>query len=109
MARGRLRRRRLHLAEAPAFLPLPQGAAPLSVTSLPQAATMLPDWLLDRPALRDYFDLLTIEREGNRYVEEGLALFLRRYRPKAPLQAVTAVVRALGTSVMSPGIPNETG
>src|SRR6266536_3746039 len=97
MARGRLRRRRLHLAEAPAFLPLPQ------------AATMLPDWLLDRPALREYFDLLTIEREGNRYVEEGLALFLRRYRPKAPVQAVTAVVRALGTSVMSPGIPNETG
>src|SRR6266542_1508338 len=96
MARGRLRRRRLHLAEAPAFLPLPQGAAPLSVASLPQAATMRPDWLLDRAALRDYFDFLTIELEGARYVEEGLALFLRRYRPQAPLQAVTAVVRALG-------------
>jgi hypothetical protein len=62
--------------------------------------------VVDRPALRDYFDLLTIERAGHRYVEEGLALFLKRYHPRAPLQAVTTVVRALGTFG---DVPEDTG
>lgn len=50
-----------------------------------------------RPALRDYVDLQAIEMEANRYVEEGLALFVERYQPRVPDVAVAAVVRALAS------------
>jgi hypothetical protein len=50
-----------------------------------------------RPALRDYVDLQAIEERANRYVEEGLALFVERYRPRVPDEAVAAVVRALAS------------
>jgi len=52
--------------------------------------------LVDRGELRDYFDLMAIERETGRTVEEGLGLFLARYgRPAEPF-AIEPVVRALG-------------
>lgn len=50
-----------------------------------------------RPALRDYFDLQAIESRTHRYVEEGLALFLERYRPRVADEALAAVVRALAS------------
>lgn len=50
-----------------------------------------------RPALRDYVDLQAIEEQAGRFVEEGLALFVERYRPRAPDDAVAAVVRALAS------------
>lgn len=53
--------------------------------------------IVDRPALRDYVDLRAIEERAHRYVEEGLAIFILRYRPAAPDQAVAAVVRALAS------------
>jgi hypothetical protein len=50
----------------------------------------------DRGELRDYFDLLVLERDAGRRVEEGLALFLHRYRPITPEAAVLHIVRGLG-------------
>ncbi len=49
-----------------------------------------------RGELRDYFDLMEIERRSGRKTEEGLALFLLRYRPLDPDHAVLTVVRGLG-------------
>lgn len=52
--------------------------------------------IIDRGELRDYFDLMAIERDAGRTVEEGLGLFLQRYgRPSEPF-AIEPVVRALG-------------
>lgn len=51
--------------------------------------------VVDRPELRDSFDLMAIEQQAHRYVEEGLALFLERYAPAAPDQTLRAVVNAL--------------
>lgn len=53
--------------------------------------------VVSRPALRDYVDLQAIEERTHRYVEEGLALFVERYRPKVPDGAVASVVRALAS------------
>jgi hypothetical protein len=49
-----------------------------------------------RGALRDYFDVMTIETKAGRLAEEGLALFIARYRPPTPENAVVSIVRALG-------------
>lgn len=53
--------------------------------------------VMDRGELRDYFDIMTIEKRTPLTVEEGLGIFLERYRPKVPDEAVTVIVRALGT------------
>lgn len=61
-----------------------------------------------RPEARDYFDLLTIEQHAHRYVEEGLALFVERYRPASPEQSISAIVRSLGyfaDVADDPGLP----
>lgn len=50
----------------------------------------------DRGELRDYFDLLVVERDAGHYVEEGLGLFIDRYRPATPEAAVLHIVRGLG-------------
>jgi hypothetical protein len=62
----------------------------------------------DRGELRDYFDLLAIEREGHRRVEEGIALALEKYRPKAAPAFTQAIIRGLGyldDVQEDPGIP----
>lgn len=51
--------------------------------------------VVDRPELRDYYDLLAIERWGYRYAEEGLALFVERFRPDVPDQAISTIVTYL--------------
>jgi hypothetical protein len=50
----------------------------------------------DRGELRDYFDLLVLERDAGHRVEEGLALVIERYRPATPEAVVLHIVRALG-------------
>jgi hypothetical protein len=50
----------------------------------------------DRGELRDYFDLMVIEQRTGRTVEEGMQLFLRRYQPQYPQQALGHIVRGLG-------------
>lgn len=64
--------------------------------------------VLDRPELRDYYDLLVIERDARRYAEEGLALAVAKYRPAAPDGFVARVLRGLayfGDVEDDPGIP----
>lgn len=50
----------------------------------------------DRGELRDYFDLMVIEQRTGRLVEEGMSLFLARYTPTYPQQALDHIVRGLG-------------
>jgi hypothetical protein len=52
----------------------------------------------ERAEARDYFDLMTIEQQTGRRVEEGLGLFLARFQIDADhaTAAVDAIVRGLG-------------
>ena len=50
----------------------------------------------DRGELRDYFDLMTIEQQTGRTVDEGLALFIERFQPEYPDQAINHILLGLG-------------
>jgi hypothetical protein len=50
----------------------------------------------DRGELRDYFDLMTIEQQTGRMVDEGLALFVERFQPEYPDQAINRILLGLG-------------
>jgi len=50
----------------------------------------------DRGELRDYYDAKIIETQGGRLAEEGLGLFVRRYRPRDPDAAVRHLLLGLG-------------
>jgi hypothetical protein len=50
----------------------------------------------DRGELRDYFDLMTIEEQARRTVDEGLALFIERFQPEYPDQAINHILLGLG-------------
>jgi hypothetical protein len=50
----------------------------------------------DRGELRDYFDLMTIEEQTRRMVDEGLALFIERFQPEYPDQAINHILLGLG-------------
>jgi hypothetical protein len=49
----------------------------------------------ERGELRDYFDLMAIERDAHRRVEEGIALALRKYRPRGREELVASLLRSL--------------
>ena len=67
----------------------------LRVAGLGDLLAMKLQVVVDRPELRDYFDLLCLETRAHRYAEEGLALFVERFRPDVPEQAVATIVRYL--------------
>jgi hypothetical protein len=50
----------------------------------------------DRGELRDYFDLMVIEQRTGRTAEEGLALFVERFRPEYPQPAINHILLGLG-------------
>lgn len=50
----------------------------------------------DRGELRDYYDTKVIETEAGRLAEEGLGLFVRRYRPRDADAAVRHLLLGLG-------------
>jgi nucleotidyltransferase AbiEii toxin of type IV toxin-antitoxin system len=50
----------------------------------------------DRGELRDYFDLMTIEQLTERTADEGLALFVARFQPEYPQQAINHILLGLG-------------
>jgi hypothetical protein len=52
--------------------------------------------IADRGELRDYFDLLVIEQQAGLRAEDGLRMFVDRYRPTVPRQAVAGIVLGLG-------------
>ena len=64
--------------------------------------------ILDRGALRDYFDLMIIEQQTNLRVDRGLSLLVDKFRPDAPDSIIAMVIRALGSTddlEDDPGLP----
>jgi hypothetical protein len=67
----------------------------LRIAGLGDLLAMKLQVVVDRPELRDYFDLLCIETQGHRFAEEGLALFVERFRPEVPDQAIATILAYL--------------
>jgi hypothetical protein len=70
--------------------------AGLHVAGLGDLLAMKLNAIAGRAELRDYFDLMTIDQQSGRTIEEGLALFLARYQPAHQDSALTPIVLALG-------------
>jgi hypothetical protein len=70
--------------------------AGLQVAGLGDLLAMKLNAIAGRGQLRDYFDLMTIEQQGKRTIEEGLGLFLARYQPEHEDSALTPILLALG-------------
>jgi Nucleotidyl transferase AbiEii toxin, Type IV TA system len=68
----------------------------LQIAALGDLLAMKLNAVAGRAQLRDYFDLMTIERQGGRTIEEGLGLFLARYQPEHEDSAITPILLALG-------------
>jgi hypothetical protein len=68
----------------------------LSVARISDLMAMKLKVVGDRGELRDYFDLMTIEQRTGRTVDEGLALFLERFQPEYPDQAINHILLGLG-------------
>lgn len=68
----------------------------VQVAGLGDLLAMKLNAIAGRAQLRDYFDLMTIERQGGRTIEEGLGLFLARYQPEHDDSAITPILLALG-------------
>lgn len=68
----------------------------LPIASLPDLMAMKLGVVTRRGALRDYLDLMQIEKQTNLSVEDGISLFLTRYHPVGIDNAVSSIVLALG-------------
>jgi hypothetical protein len=70
----------------------------IPVASLPDLLASKLNALVTRApaALRDYFDVKAIEEMTQLRVEEGLGIFVRRFRPVTPRSYLVHIVRALG-------------
>ena len=92
------------------FLHADEGASPqrlletptlvegLRIASISDLLAMKLKVIGDRGEARDYFDLMTIERETGRRAEEGLGLYLARYNVPAEQAnaSIAPIIRALG-------------
>lgn len=78
------------------LLAQPVEVAGLRVAELDDLLAMKLKVVGDRGELRDYFDLMSIEQRAGRSVEEGLQLFLARFQPSYPQEALGHIVRGLG-------------
>ena len=74
----------------------PQQFDGLQVAQISDLMAMKLKVVGDRGELRDYFDLMTIEQRTGRTADEGLALFLARFQPEFPDQALNHIVLGLG-------------
>ena len=70
--------------------------AGLPVAGLGDLLAMKLNAIAGRAQLRDYFDLMAIEQQGGRSVDEGIALFLARYRPEHEDSAIRPILLGLG-------------
>lgn len=101
------------LAEGETNLERPSKVGGIKVASLPDLLAMKLGVITRRGALRDYFDLMEIEKRTGLRVEEGLSLFVRRYRPVGVDAALAGVIFALGPAAMADartdpsGVPKE--
>ena len=62
-----------------------------------------------RGALRDYYDLMEMEKRTGLNAEEGLSLFVRRYRPVGVDAALAGVIFALGPSAIADAKTDPSG
>jgi Nucleotidyl transferase AbiEii toxin, Type IV TA system len=74
----------------------PQMVDGLQIAQISDLMAMKLKVIGDRGELRDYFDLMTIEQRTGRTADEGLALFLARFQPEYPDQAVNHILLGLG-------------
>jgi hypothetical protein len=88
----------LHADEArrQRLLEPPQEVDGLRIAGLSDLMAMKLKVVGDRGELRDYFDLMTIERRTGRTADEGLALFVARFQPEYPQQAINHILLGLG-------------
>jgi hypothetical protein len=78
------------------LLEQPQETDGLRVAGLSDLIAMKLKVVGDRGELRDYFDLMTIEQRTGRTADEGLALFVARFQPEHPQQAINHILLGLG-------------
>ncbi len=74
----------------------PMQADGLHVAQISDLMAMKLKVVGDRGELRDYFDLRTLEEQTRRTVDEGLALFIERFQPEYPDQAINHILLGLG-------------
>jgi hypothetical protein len=74
----------------------PQEVDGLLVAQLSDLMAMKLKVVGDRGELRDYFDLMIIEQRTGRTADEGLALFVERFRPEYPQEAINHILLGLG-------------
>ena len=78
------------------------------VASLPDLFAMKLGVITRRGALRDYYDLMEMERTGLT-AEEGLSLFVRRYHPAGVDAALAGVILALGPAAIADAKSDPSG
>ena len=78
------------------LLEQPEEVDGLHVAGLSDLMAMKLKVVGDRGELRDYFDLMTIEQRTGRTADEGLALFVARFQPEHPQQAINHILLGLG-------------
>lgn len=66
------------------------------VAAVPDILAMKLNAVMGRAKLRDYFDLMVIDQQTGYPIESGIRLFLKRYQPTVPDQAVATLIRSLG-------------
>ncbi len=88
----------LHADEAAAqkLLEKPTVVAGLHVAGLKDLLAMKLKVLAERGEMRDYFDVKAIDEQSPLSVEDGIALYLDRYRLEPSSGAVKALIRAMG-------------
>jgi len=78
------------------LLEFPQEVDGLHIAGLSDLIAMTLEVVGDRGELLDYFDLMTIEQRTGRTADEGLALFVERFQPEYPQQAINHILLGLG-------------
>ena len=88
----------LHADEASpqAQLEEPSVVAGLRVAGLKDLLAMKLKVMAERGEMRDYFDVKAIDEQSPLSVEDGIALYLERYRLDPAGGAVQALIRAMG-------------
>jgi hypothetical protein len=79
-----------------AYLAEPESRAGIPISSLADIFAMKVKVIGDRGELRDYFDLKRIEELTGRRFEEGIALYMDRYRIPPEHASIGHIVEALG-------------
>lgn len=83
-------------SEPQTLLQPPTGVAGIKVAGVTDILAMKLKVIADRGELRDYFDLMEIERQTGLGVEQGLGFFLTRFRREPDNEVLMPVLAALG-------------